>query len=349
MGFFSAAGDSDIPGVPIPPSPFQSSLTDTTTVGAEDLDDVYAVEVGRNQLLEVTMTLDDPEADDDFDLLLYPPGTKAPILTAYQNRRMIAGSRNPTPGGPEAIRFVPLDGQTGTHLLHVYCLYADGDNDAGGRGAYTINWSATTVPAPSVATTVAKSVIAYGATTRIEGTVTVEGASTGGLIYEVLARPFGSAGAFKRVASGRLGEAGRFSAGVTPLRSTQYYVRTKWGTNAEGVDIGYGYGPRLTIMPRAAIAFTSTPRVVYRNRAFTVSGTLKPAHPKRRSHVRIIAKRWNGTRYVTAHTSFVRNGPTGFRGTVTLPRQGTWRLYARVETDSLHAAKTSPGRKVIVR
>lgn len=344
--FFNFPNDGDIPGVPLPASPFSSSLTETTAVGLEDHDDVYAIRLERNELLEMVMTLDDLAADDDFDLLLFPPATKAPILGAYLNKQMVAASEN-TSGASESIRYVPLRSRVGTNYVHVYLFYADDDDEQGGSGEYTITWSKTQLPTPSV-TVAATRLVKYGAAATITGTATVEGAPMENFEFVVLSRPLGTT-KWSQVVKGRTGANGRYSASVTPLRTRQYIVRTDWSDTTDDDAVGYGYSRAVTVTPHAYLAFGTTPKVAYRNRAFTVSGHLKPSHPASTRHVKIVAERWNGSRWVRVKSTYVRNSGTTWSGKVTLPYRGTWRLQAQVGADNLHAATNSARRKLTVR
>lgn len=346
--FSAFTNDGDIPGVPIPASPFSDSITETTTVGLEDLDDVYAIPVWRNQLLEMKMTLDDPEANDDFDLIVFPPRTQAPISVAYQNLKMVAASENELPGATESIRYVPDRMQVGEHYVQVYGFYADGDDEQGGKGNYTISWSKKSVPEPAVMSRKSRSTVNYGSTSTISGVATVNGAPIANFPFTVMGRAVGTS-TWKRVTSGTTAADGTFKASVKPLRTTEYFVRTQWSTTAAGEDIGYGYGPLMKVAPRAYLAFKTVPRVAYRNRAFTVSGTMKPKHSTAKKHVKIVAERWNGKRWVRVKSTYVRSSGTKFSGRITLPSRGTWRLQAQVGTDKLHAAKNSARKKLTVR
>ena len=346
--FYEFWNDGDIPGVPIPASPFSSSITETTTVGLEDFDDVFAIPVGRNELLEVTMTLDDPEANDDFDLILFPPGTKAPISAAYSNKKMVAASENDSPGATETLRYVPDRWQVGDHYVQVYCFYADGDDENGGKGNYTITWSKKYVSEPLVTSGASRSTVNYGSTSTISGVATVEGAPIASFPFTVMGRAVGTS-TWKRITSGTTAADGTFKASVKPLSTTEYFVRTQWSTTAAGEDIGYGYGPAIKVAPRAYLAFKTVPRVAYRNRAFTVSGTIKPSHSTAKKHVKIVAERWNGKRWVRVKSTYVRSSGTKFSGRVALPSRGTWRLQAQVGADKLHAAKSSARKKLTVR
>jgi hypothetical protein len=347
--FSAFTNDDEIPGVPIPASPFSGSITETTAVGLADLDDVYSIPVGRNELLEVTMKLNDPEANDDFDLIVFPPGTNAPVSVAYENLKMVAASENEAPGATETLRYVPDRWQVGVHYVHIYCFYADGNNEQGGKGNYTITWSKKSVPEPTVTSRRSRAIVNYGSTSTITGVATVNGSPVANFPYRVMGRAVGTR-TWKWIASGTTAADGTFSKAVKPLRTTEYYVRTQWSTTAAGEDIGYGYSsPYVKVAPRAYLAFKRVPRVAYRNRAFTVSGTIKAKHSTARRHVKIVAERWNGKRWVRVKSTYVRSSGTRFSGRITLPSRGTWRVQAKVGADKLHAAKSSVRKKIKVR
>lgn len=342
------SSDDDIPGVPMPASPFSDSITETTTVGLEDLDDVYSVPVWGNQLLDIRMTLDDADPADDFDLIIFPPDTKAPVSVAYDNLKMVAASENEAPGGAEHIRYVPDRSQVGTHYAQVYCFYADGDDEQGGAGNYTITWSLKDLSAPIVSSRSSRSTVNYGSTSTISGSALVDGAAAANVPYRIMGRAVGT-GTWNVVQTGTTAADGTFSATVKPLRTTEYYVRTQWYSTAQGEDFGYGYGPLTKVAPRAYLSLKTVPRVAYRGRAFTVSGVIKPGHSTSRRHVKIVAERWNGKRWARVKSTYVRSSGTKFSGRITLPSRGTYRLQAKVGADKLHAAKDSAQRKLTVR
>lgn len=342
------SSDDDIPGVKMPASPFSDSITETTTVGLEDLDDVFSVPVRNNQLLDIRMTLDDAEPTDDFDLIMFPPGTKAPISTAYDNLKMVAASENPAPGGAERIRYVPDRSQVGTHYAQVYGFYADGDDEKGGKGDYTITWSVKNLTAQTVSSRSSRTIVKYGSTSTVSGRSLADGAAAANVPYRIMGRAVGTS-TWKVVKTGTTAADGTFSTTVKPLRTTEYYVRMQWYSTAQGEDFGYGYSPLMKVAPRAYLSFRTAPRVAYRNRAFTVSGIIKPGHSTSRRHVKIVAERWNGKRWVRVKSTYVRSSGTKFSGRITLPYRGTYRLQAKVGADRLHAAKNSARRKLTVR
>lgn len=341
-------GDDDIPGAPLPASPFRSSLTETTTVGSEDWDDVYAIRLGPNESLAMTMTLDDPEKDDDFDLIVFPPGTKAPVSVAYDALKMVAASEN-GPGVTETVRYVPVRGQEGTTYVHVYCFFADRDDDQGGYGEYTLSWETTRLPTPLVTSRASRSVVTYGTGASVSGTATLAGAALQNVTVDLMARPRGVS-RWTRVAGGKTGASGRYWVGVPPpTRTTEYHVRTRWGTTAEGTDVGYGYGPAFTVRPRAYLTFSSVPQTAYRNRTFTVRGVIKPSHTTSSRHVKLYVQRWNGSRWVPVTSKWMRSSGTSFSGKLALSKRGKWRVQARVGEDALHASKNSTWRTIRVR
>ncbi len=116
-GTHVAEADDDVPGVPLPASPVIGSMS------VSDPDDVYSIELQGGQTFVVSMT-GPPEAEADFDLYLYPPGTGS--VSADPN---VASSTHSD--SAESITYVAA--QTGTYYVDV-CRY-------GGAGTYTLTWS----------------------------------------------------------------------------------------------------------------------------------------------------------------------------------------------------------------
>lgn len=110
-----AAADDNIPGLPIPASPFTGTLNETT-----DFDDVFKVYMTQGDSL--TVTLKGPDAA-DFDLYLYGPGA-----TDVGTDVSVAGSTYS--GSVELLRYVAEE--SGFHYLDVYSW--------AGSGSYTLAW-----------------------------------------------------------------------------------------------------------------------------------------------------------------------------------------------------------------
>lgn len=109
------ATDDNIPGAPIPASPFTGTLNETT-----DYDDVYSVYLKAGQSL--TVALKGPDTA-DFDLYLYYPGA-----TDVGTDSSVAGATYS--GSVELMRYVAES--SGTHYIDVYSY--------SGSGSYTLAW-----------------------------------------------------------------------------------------------------------------------------------------------------------------------------------------------------------------
>ena len=341
---FDSPDDADIPGVAIPSSPFASSLTATTAVGLEDFDDVYAIPLRYNELLSLDMELLDDPATDDFDLVLYGPATKKPVLTAYQNSAWVAISQNEEPGGSEAIRFVS-NSAPATYYAHVYCLYADGDTEAGGYGQYRMEWSRRQLAGPAVSVA-APSLAYYNATVPVAGAATLGGVPQANLRYDVFMLPTGAT-RWTRVASGYTGADGRYSTSVRARTKAVYRVRTAWGERPGGT-IGWGNSRLFTITPRAYLALAAVPSAARVSTSFGLNGYIRPLHTAGRGHVKILAQRWANGAWGSSFYTNADNTTGTFSANLKLPAKGVWRLQARVPADGLHAATYSAWRTVKV-
>jgi hypothetical protein len=302
-----------------------------------DIDDVYQVHLVPNERFDCTLT---PPANADFDLYFIAPGTKrlADAFT-YPWKPILKASENGT-GVVDAFTYVSDRSTPAT-------FYLDVAQQHDGSGAYTLVWRRSLLPTPEVTST-APAVVAYGGRVAIRGFVSLGAVPVQSLRIEVQAKPFGAT-AWSRVATGTTGDDGAFSAAVKPVRRTQYRVRSLWSPLKDGTSIGYGLGPAMTVSPKARLTIKA-PLTAVRGRTFTVSGVLAPKHAKGSGHVRVIASRWNGSRYVPLRTTFsARHTATGWSAAIKLPYRGTWRLQARVPADGLHAETLSAIRKVRVR
>jgi subtilisin family serine protease len=111
----------DIPGVPIPGSPFAGTLD-----GATDTDDVFAVDLHHGDVIEASIS---GPADTDFRLWLYEPGS-ASVWTSYAEIRAEEGPY------PRTLRSVAWS--DGTYYLDAAAAH--------GAGEYTVEYSVTPAP-----------------------------------------------------------------------------------------------------------------------------------------------------------------------------------------------------------
>lgn len=112
------SGYDDIPGVPIPGSPFAGTLD-----AATDTDDVFAVDLEHGDVIEASIS-GPPGAD--FRARLYQPGA-ASVWTSYTSIQAAEGPY------PRTLRYCAWEG--GTHYLDAFA--------AAGAGEYTIDYSVT--------------------------------------------------------------------------------------------------------------------------------------------------------------------------------------------------------------
>lgn len=329
-------GGNDIPGVPLPESPFTGSLTTTTYPYEIDVDDVFGVAMGRNDRLDVTVTV---PADADFDAYLFKPGTGS-VVTALQPpySRLLRYSGRRELGADESFTYVSNRSVVATHFLDV--------KQWEGSGSYTLEWTMSRLPAPTVVSTMPV-VVDYRAPTSVTATITGPGGwPLSGIRAAVIAKPYGES-SWRVVAEATSTPEGRLSFVVRPGTQTRYRVRTVWAEDLGGLDVGYGYGPIMTVIPRAYLTITSAPTRIARNTRFTVSGRLKPSHESATAHVRVGVWRRTKTGSWVFHRSFAANSTgTRWSARVSLPRGGTWRLRAVVAADAMHIKTRSAYRSL---
>jgi C1A family cysteine protease len=139
----TAGGDDDIPGVPLPPSPFIGAVS-----VASDLDDVYSVALSSGQTLKASIT---GPYGSDLRLYLYAPGTatvKDPDL-AY-----LAVAHGAYPAS-----FSYTATSRGTYSLDVYA-YA-------GAGAYTVTYTISSMDAVGPVCSARSASVQHGHTVKL--------------------------------------------------------------------------------------------------------------------------------------------------------------------------------------
>jgi len=333
------AGDNNIPGVPIPASPFSEALDDHT-----DFDDVYAVSLGFNDRLDVSMT---GEAGSQFDMWLWSPSSSSIFVDAPM-ARVVQSSQDPA---SSTERFWFPVRSAGTYYLHVFNPL---DAATSSKGAYTISYTITPLTAPDV-TVQAPSAVGWNKSANITGSVTLNGAPMGGARVLLQSKAAGTS-AWKDVnfdsaryrpktaANG----SGTFSYSVKPSKKTQYRA-VVWPTE----NSGWRFGAASTVAPRVRLGAPHTPKSVRRKAKFTAYGYLAPRHAARAKTVTLVFSR--GSRVVRAkavnsnHSSKTWGKSSKYTARVSLPTKGRWKVVATTKSDSLHSATTSSVRYITVR
>ncbi len=136
--------------------------------------------------------------------------------------------------------------------------------------------------------------------------------------------------------------AGRYQTIVK--RTIKGYYRFRFAGDG---TYGPSIGPAVKVYPKAYLTNPYAPTTVYRNRAFTTYGYLKPRHTSGSYPVRIYKYRyvsgvWKSYGYVTAKASNY-SSYTKYLKALSLPYAGKWRLRTYAPADSGHAATWSSG------
>ena len=136
--------------------------------------------------------------------------------------------------------------------------------------------------------------------------------------------------------------AGRYQT-IVKRTITGYYRFRFAGDGTYGPSVG----PVVKVYPKAYLTNPYAPTTVYRNRAFTTYGYLKPRHTSGSYPVRIYKYRyvsgvWKSYGYVTAKASNY-SSYTRYLKALSLPYAGKWRLRTYAPADSGHAATWSSG------
>ena len=114
---------------------------------------------------------------------------------------------------------------------------------------------------------------------------------------------------------------------------------------AEGLDAATSEA--RSALPRAWVGNPNAASVMYRGKAATVKGYLKPRHaagtfPVRVYKYRYISGKWKSYGYVKAKASNY-SAYSKVSCSVKLPYKGRWRLRAYPPADAVHAASWSSG------
>lgn len=340
-GVLSAVGssDQDVPGVPIPNSPFAATLNDYS-----DFEDVYAIPLRYNDRLDVTMTGEDGTS---FDLWLWSQSTKS-VHADHPQSKVVQSSQGPA-SSTEGFWYPTRS--TGTYYLHVF-----NPLDSHGKtvGAYEIEYAITKLPWPTLEVKV-PSTVAWGKSASISGTATLDGAPMAGVRVLVQSRAPG-ASSWKNLNFDNAeyepttvaDDQGRFTYTVMPSKKTEYRV-VVWPTE----KTGWRHGAATVIAPRVRLGAPKAPASVRRNTKFSVYGYLAPRHKAKAKTVTLTFTKGSRTvkvRAVNANRySAAWGASTGYSARVKLPAKGRWKVVASTKDTSTHASTTSAARYVTVK
>lgn len=311
---YSVTSDDNIPGRPLPGSPYSTTISTVT-----DVHDVYSVELLAGQLF--TVRLDGPLSS-DLDLRLFDSAS-----TSINTGAMVAYA-----GGnsyPDTLTYTAT--ATGTYYLDVLTLY--------GSGTYTLNHSVMN-PASLVVSASATAPL-YGRAVQITGTLT--NASTGSpIVGEPLVLQRSTGTGWSDFAPVVTDASGQISYSVSQLDRT-YYRLTAGGDGSTVLPVESN---GVTIVPAPSVGNPYAPTTMRRSTAYTVYGYLRPKHASGSRPIRIYKwKRtstgaWRSYGYVLATAS---NYSTYSKYSVrmSLPSTGKWRLRAYHPADGTHAASWS--------
>ena len=183
--------------------------------------------------------------------------------------------------------------------------------------------------------------VSYGSSNAITGSLTAGGAAAPGANIVLQTSTNGST--FSNSTTALTSATGSFSFNVKPTTRTWYRVLFAGSTNY----LASGPTAAIYVTPKAYLTNPYAPTTVYRNRAFTTYGYLKPRHTSGSYPVRIYKYRyvsgvWKSYGYVTAKASNY-SSYTKYTKALSLPYAGKWRLRTYAPADSGHAATWSSG------
>lgn len=323
----AAATDDDIPGVPIPASPFSDTLQapEFGSPGGDPMD-VYSVPLTAGQSFYV----EEEAADNLFFMLLFSPGTTSiNSESAFDN---LVGMGFPGEGG--GLMYVAE--QTGTYYLAVLDF---SDPVLASPAAYTLTYGYP-AKAPVITTGFASRNLPYGGSTTVTGTVSFEGAPLGDTTVVLLSKVYGAAD-------------WSYSRDVTTTSEGTYIFTLKPSTRTAYMLFSMGdfeYKDAATtpawVYVKPQVGNPGAPSVMYVNRAASVWAFLKPRHTAGSYPVRIYKYRyvngaWKSYGYVTAKAANY-SSYTKATASVKLPYRGRWRLRA-YHADGGHLATYSSG------
>jgi len=228
------------------------------------------------------------------------------------------------------------------------------DSATSSTGTYNLTYRITTLPAPALEVR-PPSVIGWGQSASINGTVTIDGQPVPGARVRVQSMTAGSkswkdlnfdstAYAPKTVTT----SAGAFTFAVKPTKKTQYRT-VVWPTE----NRGWRFSSPFTITPRIRLGSPHLPSSAKRNAAFTAYGYLAPRHSAGAKTVTLTFQKGSTVVRASAvnsnHFSAKWGKATKYKVRVSLPKRGTWKVVASASSDSLHAATSSGVRYITVK
>jgi len=323
---------NDIPGAPLPAA--QPVTGSVASVGANDADDVYAVQLTAGQWFWAELH-GAPDTATDFDLFLFGPEAKS--VSGLVAARARSERENTS---FEWIRFKAPEDMT--VYLDVYAF--------GGTGKYSLRYG-TPSSEVSMGLTGPKTV-AWGRSAALTGTMkrVVDAVPVAGERVVLFHKPYGARN-YSRLAETRTDASGVYRFAVTPKKQTRYVARFLGSSNY----VLPADPAAISVIPRAWLGTPSVPYGLKRKVTFSVSGYLKPRHSPaattstQRVKIRCYLRQRNGS-YVLKKTVLARNTDyrtsggvliTKYKARVALPYAGRWRIRAYIAGDTTHTSAWS--------
>ncbi len=182
-------------------------------------------------------------------------------------------------------------------------------------------------------------VVDYGGSAVLTGHLSSDGAAVAGTALSVTCSAGGLI--WSDVSELSTDANGDFSATVTPVAS---FGRTTFRATFAGSEALQPAEAQLAVGSRAALGTPSVPVSVGRGSAFSVAGTLAPAHAAGSAAVTVYCYRFEPAGWTLRDTvtALVRDGGAAsvYSATLSLPSAGTWRLSA-YHADEAHVASWS--------
>jgi len=133
---------------------------------------------------------------------------------------------------------------------------------------------------------------------------------------------------------------GSVSFAATPRNKTSYRVVFYAANGYAGAE-----SPARVVTPRVSLSAPSRPSSAVKNRAFTVTGALKPRHTAGSYPVKVQCFRYASGKWVLKKTVSAKASNlstyTRYTAKVSLPYTGKWKLRAVAPADTKHASTTS--------
>lgn len=322
--------DDDIPGVPLPASPFSDTLQGPQgfppyVPDGPDPYDVYAVTLTAGQSFYVEMT---GTAGTDFDLTLFAPGSSS----RNDFDKVVAWSAMTNTSDEELMYTADAPGT-------YYLMVDDWTVDPAAPGEYTLTYGFPTKQPVLTAAFGSKS-LPFGGSTTVTGTVTFEGAPRADNTVVLLSKAYGAAD-WRYARETTTAADGSYSFSVKPTGKTAYMVFSLG--DLEYIDVAT---TPVWVSVKAWVGNPAAPTTMYVNKAASVWALLKPQHsagsyPVRIYKYRYVSGTWKSYGYVNAKAANY-SSYTRATASVKLPYRGRWRLRA-YHSDAGHLATYSSG------